>query len=139
MTTTRRHYAIPDPDDPGQMTYWYDGERGLTPWPPKARYGPVLFRKDLPEDRAAREAVLAEFRRHFHEWWAAVRAAIAADPVAAGRRFAELTTNCCWCGRQLTEESSKVYGIGPECRKDMSADVLAAYALRVGCAHAGAA
>jgi hypothetical protein len=102
--TTRRHYAIPDPDDPGQMTYWRDSRPGrgvrfvedglphIEPWPSKAVYGPMLYRKDLPEDHDAGEAVRDEYYRRRGGWVSAVRLAVAADPVVAGRRFAELTS-----------------------------------------------
>ncbi len=43
----------------------------------------------------------------------------------------------CECGKKLTNDTSKVYGIGPECRKGLPADVLANYyRLDVSRAHA---
>jgi hypothetical protein len=50
---------------------------------------------------------------------ASVVEAIAADPVTAGKRFAELQMRCCMCGKGLTTDESKVIGIGPECRKGL--------------------
>jgi Family of unknown function (DUF6011) len=49
----------------------------------------------------------------------AVRAEIAKDVEAAGRRFVELTTRCRRCARRLTDlETAKVNGgFGPECVK----------------------
>ena len=35
-------------------------------------------------------------------------------------RFAVLQSTCCCCGRALTEDRSKAYGVGPECREGMS-------------------
>ena len=139
MTTTpRRHYAVLDPDNPQQMTYWRDTPSGwLDVWPPKAQYGPVFYRKDVPKDRdqAAkfRQACLAKIQ----DWDNRVRAAIDADLVAAGKRFAEMTSRCCWCGRTLTDDRSKVYGIGPECRRGIPDEALAQYLTpKVGRAHA---
>jgi hypothetical protein len=66
-----------------------------------------------------------------------VAAAIAADVPAAGRRFAELHTRCCVCGRTLRDATSKTYGIGPDCRAGIPAEVLARYLTpQVGRAHA---
>lgn len=45
----------------------------------------------------------------------AVRAIVAADPEAAGRRFADEFTRCWVCGRMLTDEESRAAGIGPVC------------------------
>jgi hypothetical protein len=45
----------------------------------------------------------------------AVRAAVEADPVLAGAAFAQ-DMGCCYnCGRALTDETSRAYGIGPVC------------------------
>jgi hypothetical protein len=50
---------------------------------------------------------------------------VAADPAAAAQRFAKWAIRCCVCGKVLTEETSKVVGIGPECRKGRKAEWLA--------------
>jgi hypothetical protein len=42
----------------------------------------------------------------------AIVEAILEDPVAADHRFADFNTRCC-CGKRLTDDLSKVYGIGP--------------------------
>jgi len=39
------------------------------------------------------------------------------DPLGAGRRYAEELGECQICGRTLTDERSRHYGIGPECEK----------------------
>ncbi len=132
------HYAIRDPHAPGTVTYWrrkdVKARSGVRPqftaWPPKARNGPILLKRHVPKDLVGRERGewlvrwFAEFRQPYND---AVVAAIAADPITAGKRFADLTCRCCACGRALTDDHSKVYGIGPECRSDIPAEVLAEY------------
>lgn len=138
------YYAVPDPADPGTMVYARRPEKrdGLLPWPAKARFGPVLLRRDVPAglDSSERYAwARAWFERVRWPWEAALRAAVAADVVGAGRRFAELTTRCCQCGRPLTDPESKCYGIGPDCRGGIPGAVLAAYFTpQVAKAHAAA-
>ena len=48
---------------------------------------------------------------------AAILATIAADLDAASRRYGQELGTCGRCGRTLTNEESRAYGIGPECRK----------------------
>lgn len=134
------YYAVPDPDDPGRMVYLRRNARGhLDPWPAKARYGPVLYKRDVPaglkgEDR---QAWISEWiARNSRRWWAAVRQAVADDPDTAQARFAALCTRCCMCGRVLTDQASKAYGIGPECRAGWPDEWLATMAERVGRMHA---
>ena len=42
---------------------------------------------------------------------------VAVDPVTGMRKYAEELGVCGRCGRQLTDERSRYYGIGPECEK----------------------
>ncbi len=137
---TAEYFAVPHPSDAARMTYWRRGARGnLKPWPARARYGPELRRSDVPTGLGPadlREWAAAWYRQHAVPWHAAVRAAIDADPDTAAARFAAFATRCCSCGRRLTDSASKTYGIGPECRADLPAAVLAAYAEAVGRAHA---
>jgi len=35
----------------------------------------------------------------------------------AGPRYGRLIGDCCRCGRQLTDETSRALGIGPVCRE----------------------
>jgi hypothetical protein len=42
---------------------------------------------------------------------------IAADELTAARRYGMELGQCSRCGRTLTDETSRAYGIGPECRK----------------------
>ncbi len=142
------HYAIVDPHDPGTVTYWRrkDVKRRsgvrlqFEAWPLKASNGPILRKLDVPKNLTGRDRVDWVTR-----WYADVRApymfavvaAIAADPVAAGKRFAVLTCRCCACARTLYDDHSKVYGIGPECRSEIPAEALAAYFTpALGRAHA---
>mgnify|MGYP007075790361 CR=1 FL=1 len=138
------YFAVPDPGDPERMTYWYRNKRGeLKPHPAKARYGPRLTWADIAEagiDRRDRSTV-DQFVRNWHRtvsrpWHAAVREAIEQDPITAGLRFAQFAFRCCSCGRLLTDPSSKTYGIGPECRQGMPAEILARLNETVGRVHA---
>ncbi|MFD6935287.1 DUF6011 domain-containing protein [Streptomyces goshikiensis] len=136
------YYAIPDPADPDTITYWRriltEKRTTLKAWPAKAWYGPpVPRRSEVPEDPAAREAFGAAWSESRRAYIAQVAATIAADPVAAGRRFSEFSIRCCYCARKLRDELSRCYGIGPECRAGIPAAVLARYGTpAVGRAHA---
>lgn len=134
------YYAVLDPDDPDRMTYWYRTKRGrIMPHPPKAHYGPVLFRADVPAglDQQARGAWVSNwFRTVSRPWHQTVREAIEADPVTAGARFAKFACRCCCCGRTLTDPDSKTYGVGPDCRSGLPASILAQLNEAVGRVHA---
>lgn len=114
------YYAIVDPRDADRMTYWRRktgrGNRPeLVSWP-------------LNVDQTVRVGYTMQ-----------ITAAISADPVAAGKRFAELTTRCCMCSRRLRDEKSKVSGIGPECRKSVPGWLVERYLVpAVERAHAAA-
>lgn len=137
------YYAVVDPGDPTTMTYWRRasprGREVFESWPTGTKLGPALYSRDVPaalrgEDRRAWiRAWYADVR---HPWQAAVVEAIVADPVGTSVRFAEHFTRCCRCGRSLTEEASKAYGIGPECRRGMTPAELDPYVRAVGAAHA---
>lgn len=142
------HYAIVDPHDPGTVTYWrrknVKTRSGVRPqfdaWPLKAKNGPILWKRDVPKNLTG-QARIEWVTRWFTDvralYMTAVVTAIAADPVAAGKRFADLTCRCCACGRALFDDHSKVYGIGPECRSEIPAEVLARYFTpALGRAHA---
>lgn len=136
---TPEYFAVPDPSDPARMTYWRRSNGRLQPWPAKARYGPALYRSDLPDglDPQQRQQWIAAWaREHSLPWHAAVRAAIDADPDGCAARFAALTTRCCRCGKQLRDPASKAYGVGPDCRDGWPDTLLAAMAEAVGRAHA---
>jgi hypothetical protein len=133
------YYAVLDPSDPGRMTYWRQTKTGRAPWPAKARYQPTLYTSDIPAGVRPSERgewISQWHREHALPWWDALHAAIDADPIAAQARFAAFATRCCNCGRVLTDEASKAYGIGPECRRGFPDGVLAALAEAVGRAHA---
>ena len=130
------YFALPDPADPAKMLYFYRVPSGrqagkLKPWPPKVANYWRLSIKDLPEQHPEgwrktdwnTPANLAYAEAHWArvpEYRAAVEATIAADPNGCAVRFALFNSRCCCCNKRLTEEHSKVYGIGPECRKGAS-------------------
>lgn len=140
------HFAIRDPHDPRLVSYWrYRATRRRVqpvfgPWPAKARTGPRLLAADVPaalKGDARRDWIRKWFADNAAPYRAAVIAALEADPHAAAMRFAELTSRCCVCGRNLTEPLSKSCGIGPECRSGLGAAVLAQfYVPAVARAHA---
>ena len=133
------YFAVPDPDDAERITYWRMGARGLTSWPPAARYGPRLLKRDVPRDlhgQAKVEWVHAWYQGTRFTWQAKVFAAINADQLAAAARFAVLKTRCCCCGRVLQEPASRTLGIGPECRIGLPQEILAALSEAVGRLHA---
>lgn len=139
MSANVEYFAVVDPSDPGRMTYWRSGKRGLKPWPAQARYGPVLYRSDVPADlsgTARREWIATWFAERSQPWHQAIREAIATDPDDCRARFAAFTSHCCMCGRGLTDPASKTYGIGPECRTGISSTTLARLAELVARAHA---
>lgn len=141
MTSAAAYYAVLDPSDPTTITYWRQvrADRPPAPWPAKARYGPLLYRDTVPADLTgeARHAWVRRWHETIrHPWPRAVWDAIDADPHGCQAMFASFTTRCCCCGKQLTDATSKVYGIGPDCRRDLSRDTLARMAAAVGRAHA---
>jgi hypothetical protein len=131
MTDMRPDYfAVPDPLDPGKLCYWYRPKHGkkagrLEKWPPRRSDWGALYRKDVaaqPPDQRV-EYQMAHWQR--------VRAAreeivntIDADPGLAAARFAAARSACCFCGRELTDERSKTYGVGPDCRSGMPPEKL---------------
>lgn len=133
------YYATPDPNDPTTITYWrrHSSPRdNLKAWPAKAAYGPRATQAEL---NAAPDP--AKFMRDFstarNAYYDQVVTALLHDTHAAARRFAELSTRCCICAHPLRDNTSKTYGIGPECRTGIPADTLARYFTpRVGRAHA---
>lgn len=140
MTLTDGYYAIPDPDNPATMTYWRAENGCIAMWPAKAWYGPArLLKRDAPTDRDERNAWARAWFDRSQDWLARVRVAIEADPHAALKRYAEFSVRCCQCGRALTDDTSKVLGIGPECRRGIDPAVLCAINTpAVATAHAAA-
>lgn len=48
----------------------------------------------------------------------AILSKIAEDPAGAARRYGQEIGSCAICGRTLTDEASREYGIGPVCREN---------------------
>ncbi len=132
------YFAVPDPDT-GDMTYWYRTTRGaIEPWPPReGKYGPRLLARDIEGLSAKdREAAVRTWSLTLRiPWDRQVRAALDADLDAAAARFAAFTSRCCICGRPLTDEKSKVLGIGPDCRTGIPTGVLEEFAREMGRIH----
>lgn len=138
MTCTA-YYAVPDPANPDQITYWRRDKRGrIAAWPTNAKYGPILYKRDVPKGLPAERSqwVSDWFRTNRDPWQQTINHAIGSDPDLCQARFAVFTVRCCSCGRTLTDPKSKSCGIGPECRQGMPAETLGAMAVLVGRVHA---
>ena len=135
------YYATPDPDNPATMTYWRAENGCLAIWPPKAWYGPArLLKRDTPQGRDAKLAWYTAWSNAWQSWATRVREALETDPHGALRRFAEFSVRCCQCGRALTDDTSKVLGIGPDCRRGIDPAFLAAVTTpQVAATHAARA
>lgn len=125
------HYAIPDPHDPAVVSMWRVRRARLTPWPKEARFGPVLYRRDLPGDRAQAQLVQDAHWATVRAYREQVAAILAAEPEQAAARYAAVTFRCASCNRPLKVPESNGYGVGPECRSWMPPALLAAYAAQV--------
>ncbi|MEV6790877.1 DUF6011 domain-containing protein [Streptomyces sp. NPDC051320] len=132
------HYAVLDPSNPDAMTYWRSKNGRLIAWPAKAWHGPARpLRRDAPVDHAERIAWMRAWHESYRVWLQTLHMALQTDPGSARRRFADLTVRCCQCGRPLRDDTSKVIGIGPDCRGGLSPEALAALFMPpVAAAHA---
>lgn len=135
------YYAVPDPIDAAQITYWRRDKRGfIGPWPASAKYGPLLYKSAIPRGLkdGRSEWIRDWYRENLHPWREAIFKAIATDPDGCRARFAVFAVRCCHCSRALTDPKSKTVGIGPECRSGLSAEVIGCLAVLVGRIHAEA-
>jgi len=90
-------YGIEDPHRPG-ISYWVVGEKGLTPFPLTAKYGPQRPARNAP-------GTSVELRRDQVRWWKGqveeyrleVLKRIAADPAAAAAKWTKGTERCSAC------------------------------------------
>lgn len=118
------YYAVADPTSPDELTLWRVSDGLLIASPAGAKYGPVLYRRDIPAGLSKPEQQRWAgnwFETVQRPWRAAVRAAIAADPEAAGALYAKTAVRCRDCGRALTDRASKAAGRGPDCRAQLVA------------------
>lgn len=139
-STRPEYFAIPDPLDPAKASFWYRVPSGrsagrIEPWPPRRSHWGHLPVKDIPHDREAepdtyRAFVDAYFAR-VREARSAIRASIEDEPEIAAARFAAWSIRCCMCGKKLTDQRSKVYGVGPDCRAGAPAGLVDAIAEQV--------
>lgn len=109
-TPTIDYFAVRDPDDLAHMTLWRRTARGFAPFDGQLRIG------------RARAYAAAKGAA----WQAAVDAAIAVDPHAGARDFADLG-KCCVCARVLKDRDDQVVGIHQACRNAMDPADAAAY------------
>lgn len=119
-----------------RLHYWYRVQRGrdegrIRPWPPGRSHFGRLALRDIPDVGTCQEVFDCTPREWEQRFWedvkdvrqAAMRE-IAECPEEAAARFAVLQSTCCCCGKALTDERSKAYGIGPECRAGLTPEVL---------------
>lgn len=116
------YYAVPDPTTTEPtMTFWHAPAPGeqptLTAWPPKARYGPILLRKDVPKGYAAQAAAWKAFAPKRQAYLQQIRTAISHDPATAAVSFATAHGRCSNCCRALKDARSLLLCIGPDCRR----------------------
>jgi hypothetical protein len=126
------YYAVEDPDGPDEpggdaMTLWRVVRGEVWPYPKSAPYGPRLHRKDAPADPEERYAWRAAGMDYWRAWKARVVDVLRADPVSAQFRFGEHTARCCICGRVLTGGTSRMLGVGPDCRDALPDGLLKAF------------
>lgn len=140
--TELRYHALPDPDDAGRMTYWRCDDSGrLREWPAKARYGPILTKAMVPaslDHEARRRWMLNWIETVSGPWHQQIRNTIDAEPQMTAARFADLKRCCAMCGRPLDEPTSRVYGVGPDCRDKLPPAMLPALLEAMRRAHAEA-
>jgi hypothetical protein len=138
------YFAVPDPLDLSKMSYWYrpEGAAEVRPWPPRRSPWGRVPRSILPDGapKGSPEwlAAVRPYAERITAAREAVNAEIAADPIGAAARFATLQVRCCCCGKRLTDERSRVYATGPDCRAGASPDWLASMVNAVARAHAEA-
>jgi hypothetical protein len=75
------HYAVPDPHDPGRLTFWAVVGGVARDWPAGTRWRPIAPRGLAPDDRDA------WYQDVYYPWRAKVAEAIDADPAAAAAAF----------------------------------------------------
>jgi Family of unknown function (DUF6011) len=134
-----------------QVHYWYRVRKGadagkIRAWPPGRTHFGRLYRADIPDEKTCKETFGCTPREWQDRYWQDVRDAkqealveIRKHPDEAAALFAALESTCCCCGRALTDERSKVYGIGPECRAGMDPDVLRQISAETAKVHAARA
>lgn len=135
-----KYFAVPDPLDPTKTSFWYRSQTGrdagqIKPWPPRRSTWGQLLKVDVPHDKRTEPKAYREFvRGHFAAVGVArgqVEILIERDPQAAAAAFSHWAIRCCVCGKTLTDERSKVYGVGPDCRARMPVALVDAIAEQV--------
>jgi Family of unknown function (DUF6011) len=136
------YFAVPDPLDPDRLSYWYRPKRGrkagkIQPWPPRRnRWGVLLGSEVLTVPVDQRDEYRIGHWRRVREARQMVAAAIDTDPGLCAARFSAARSACCVCGKELTDERSKTYGIGPDCRQGIGPEALAGLVNAMAAAHA---
>lgn len=113
-------YALADP------TRFYQVDR-----PERGKYAGWVFLAELTGDNH-RPIKLREAAGEFY----AVLEAIAADEIAAARRYGHLKRHCGYCKQRLTDPFSRFYGVGPVCRRAHGMPISAPAYQRLGAKEA---
>lgn len=98
------YYAIVDPQD--SVLKFYQVRT-----PNKGKWNGFVFLSQVSGDNKISVRDKNERNRIYTE--------IAKDPIEALKRFGKEIGQCGHCRKQLTDEVSRAFGIGPVCRKDM--------------------
>lgn len=135
MPTLPEYFALPNPDQPDQMTFWRRPEGcHATPHPHRAHYGPTLLKSDVPKDlrgEAKARWVNGWYQTVAYPWRDRMRAAIDADEATCAARYAVIHERCCCCNRELKDPDSLRVGVGPDCRDGWPASAVELMASKV--------
>ena len=94
-----------------------------TGWRKRQFEGCIMIQSQHSDDWVNRFAVAEDgsFTRLSSTWSperaASILATIVTDQRGAASRYGQMLGHCCRCGKALTDERSRWYGIGPECEK----------------------
>ncbi|WP_239404665.1 hypothetical protein [Frankia sp. Cj3] len=140
-----RYFAVPDPLDPGQMSYWYRPVSGrkagqVVPWPSRSSWSALRRIPAAFDETVAPGPYRAYVRSHHVAVGVAlgqVDVLVERGPVGAAARFAALTGRCCRCGRKIrrADERGVSCGVDAAHRTDMSAEILGLLIDAVRAAH----
>ena len=103
--------------------YAIDGKRYRIDLPDTGKWKGFLFLRTGSEYKMTHRIAIrrpdGEFTSGTSDHGKLVLARIVADPLAAMKAYADITSECSICGRKLEDPLSVAIGIGPKCRNQM--------------------